>query len=155
MLPEKRAKILRELTNQNKEDCEDAKALVNYAESLEDALVEKVEQCMRMRKELRRLNQSVRYINAIDTQNQVLVSEIITLSELLDRDNAENADTDPSKLAPEEDNFPTSVASVGQTGGITVGSVQVGLNESYNEWDLRTRFTNVGKLPIRGVDELR
>lgn len=159
MSPEQRAKILRELTNKDKYDCQDVDYLLGYIESLEDALIEKVEQCRRQRRELRRLNNSVRYINAVDVKNQVLVSEVLVLSELLDRENAEDADTDPSALAPTEDNFPTQQAngnnnvqigtavSVNQTAGVIRG-----LNENYNEWDMRTRYP---KLNIRGVDELR
>lgn len=155
MLPEKRAKILRELTRLNKEECEDVDSVLSYVERLEDALVEKVELCQRQRKELRRLNMSVRYINSVDVQNQVLMSEVIVLNELLDNEKVENADTDPSRLAPDEDNFPTATAvSVNQSGGICAGGVTVGLNESYNEWDMRTRYTNIN-LPIRGVDEMR
>lgn len=90
---------------------------------LEHALVKALGKNSEQRRELRRLNQSVRYIKALETQVQSLENEVNSLVELLDRDDEENNDTDPA---------PAPINVVSQT-----------ISQSYEDWDLATRFPSL------------
>lgn len=103
-----------------------------YGTSVKKALVKALLKNTEYRRELRRLNQTVRHVKALEEQNTVLEQEVACLTDLLDKEDEENADTDP---APPE----FVAVSVNQSGGITTGVMQ----ESYNEWDMRTRYPNL------------
>jgi hypothetical protein len=124
------------------------------------------------RRELRRLNASQFKVKFLESRNRELEQEVLSLATLLDRDDEENADTDPSQilispgephpdLGPiemwdtkpqcsvknckqhnvEEDNFPVN-SSTGTVVSINQ-SVAVGRQETYEEWDMRTRYPNL------------
>ncbi len=116
--------------------------LTNYTLALEEALVKVLTQKSEMRRELRRLNESTKYINSIVAENSSLKEELCCLYEMLDRDGEEHTDTDPSELnsccphdlnlVKAEDNFPVN----------NVPSPTI--EQAYNEWDMRTRFGTLG-----------
>lgn len=116
--------------------------ITNYSQGLERALVKALCKNTEMRRELRRLNQSVRHINALEAQVAAQNDEINCLIELLDREDEEDrADTDPAELqvccphdlniVKPEDNFPVN----------NVPSPT--MEQAYNEWDMRTRYPNL------------
>ena len=74
--------------------------------------------CKTYRKETRRLNEQVKYVRSLE-------AEILVLRTLLEREDGENADTDPSQLVP-----------------VPVGEDVK--TESYDDWDMRTRFGSGG-----------
>ena len=94
-----------------------------YIDALEDALIKSLLKGTEQRRELRRLNQSVRHINALEAQVREQESDISTLEGLLDREDNEDssvADTDPA---------PSPEISA--------------MEEAYKEWDFRTRYPNL------------
>lgn len=92
-----------------------------YGSAVKKALVKSLLKETGQRRELRRLNQSVRHINALEAQVAEGQREISTLIALLERDDeeSEKADTDP---APPENN---------------------NQDEAYNAWDMQTRYPNL------------
>lgn len=113
-----------------------------YIDALEDALVKALVQRTSQRKELQRLNQQVRFINSLVAHNDKLQDDVETLIAVLDREDSEQSDTDPTQLTVVEDNFPTNqvnAISVNQSGGINVGA-PTPVTESYDAWDMRTRY---------------
>lgn len=139
---------------------------LKYVLELENALVKVVLKNGRLRRELQRLNAQTQDINVLRHAYQAAVDECTVLNRLLEGDQDDGdigvADTDPSQLkcvgseildnfskskmvcacgtvecpkplTVEEDNFPTQPTT-------KTGNVQSGVTESYDAWDMRTRY---------------
>ncbi len=129
--------LIRRATGTDTRDMPQSTAVVLLEHALVKALLQKTEQ----RRELRRLNESVKYINSLILANLELESEVCALSALLDGDDEENSDTDPSELNSccahdlnlqrPEDNFPVN----------NVPSPT--MEEAYKEWDLANRYPSL------------
>jgi hypothetical protein len=112
------------------------KVKLNFAwcETLEEALIKALVKNSAQRKELRRLNEQVKHINALVDQNKYLIGEVQSLEELLERDEAENRLTDPSELVPDE------VTQVETPVAKRASVVPAKADELYDDWDMRVRY---------------
>ncbi len=109
-------------------------------EILKEALVKSLLKNMVYRHELRRLNQSVQYMNDVRDRNLYLASIIDDYEETL---HEMSRDTDPGELTEEitKVETPNAIKS-------SIPPKDDGAPDSYREWDFRTRYPY---LPKRAV----
>lgn len=92
-----------------------------YVSGLEHEVARLKNKCTVYRRECRRLNEQVKHTRSLE-------AEILVLRLLLDREDDENkVDTDPSQLGPDDPAL-----------------ADRGLQETFDEWDMRTRFSSGG-----------
>lgn len=106
----------------------------DYVLALEEALVKSRLKQTEQRKELRRLNQKVMYINDVNSRNKYLASENAALEDLLEK--AEERDTEFDELQHEEITAVETPIAIRNSSRPPSPEI----NESYHDWDMRTRF---------------